>query len=153
MSRPVARLLGLSVVLQLGCAPSGPAAPEPPASAISVTLRVEGGFAGRLQRLEVGPDGSLTLFNRDVVTGTGQLEAETLQRLHSIVDSPAFRALAPRYMPENTCCDRFSYLVRVERGDGEQSVSTLDGAAWPPALGEALALLNEARRHVTSPLQ
>jgi len=120
---------------------------------VSVTFEVSGGFAGRMQRLEVGGGGQLTLWNRNVEAGTGQMDAGALERLRSIVDSQAFRALAPRYIPKNTCCDRFSYLVRVARPDGEQSVSTLDGAEWPAPLGEAIALLNEARQHVTSPLQ
>lgn len=148
------RRVAAPLLVQLACAHSGPAAPESPAPpSTEVTFQLEGGIAGRIQRLEVGPEGELTLWNRDVATGTGQLDAPTLDRLHSLVDSAAFRALLPRYVPENTCCDRYSYTVRVRRADGEQAVSTLDGAAWPPPLGEAIQLLNEARNQCQAPLR
>jgi len=151
MASPVALALLPALVLPVACAHSALGGPEPVATSVAVTFLVEGGIAGRMQRLEVAPDGSLALFNRDRPAGTGQLDAETLERLHALVQSEAFRGLDRRYVPEDTCCDRFSYTVRVERADGEQAVSTLDGAAWPPPLGEAIEILREARRAIDQP--
>jgi hypothetical protein len=139
------------LMLQWGCAHAAAAAPEPSSAPAAVTFHVEGGIAGRIQRLEVEPDGALTLFDRDVEAGTGKLDEASLERLHAIVDSAAFRALLPRYTPRNTCCDRYSYTVRVRRPEGEQSVSTIDGAVWPAPLGEAIQLLNQAKRRVQAP--
>jgi len=50
-----------------------------------VTFLVEGGIAGRIQRLEVGPEGALALYNRDVPAGTGQMDASSLDELHLVV--------------------------------------------------------------------
>jgi len=148
---PFAFVLLPALLLPVACAHSAPAGPEPVATSVAVTFLVEGGLAGLMQRLEVAPDGALALFDRDRPAGTGQLDAETLERLHALVQSEAFRGLDRRYVPEDTCCDRFSYTVRVERADGEQAVSTLDGAAWPPPLGEAIEILREARRAIDQP--
>jgi len=141
----------LAAALQVGC--SHAATPEPVSPPAAVTYIVEGGFAGLQERLEVGTTGSLTLFRDDVEVGAGQLDAETLGLLHATVDSPSFRSLDPSYLPKDTCCDRFTYTVSVDRREDVQTVTTLDGADWPPPLAETLELLQRARQQVTGPAE
>jgi hypothetical protein len=148
MRRTCLGTAGATFVLHAACAAGGVATPGPPSPPAAVQYSVEGGIAGRQERLEVASDGSLRLFVRDVERGQGQLAPATLERLQAIVNGPAFRELGARYLPANTCCDRFQYTVRVERADGVQAVTTMDGARWPAPLAEAIGLLQEARRQV-----
>jgi hypothetical protein len=148
MASPFARALLPALLAPVACAHSAPAGPGPVAASVAVTFVVEGGIAGSSERLEVAPDGSLALFDHDRRVGTGQLAPQVLERLQGLVQSGAFRDLEPRYVPENPCCDRFSYTVRVVRTGGEQSVSTIEGADWPAPLGEAIQILSQARRVV-----
>jgi hypothetical protein len=135
-------------VLHAACAAGGVATPGPPPPPAAVHFTVEGGIAGRQERLDVAPDGSLRLVVRGVERGQGRLAPADLERLHAIVNGPAFRELGARYLPANTCCDRFEYTVRVERAEGEQAVTTMDGVRWPAPLAEAIGLLQEARGQV-----
>jgi hypothetical protein len=139
---------GAALVLDLAGAVGGRAAPVPPSPPAVVHFTVEGGIAGRQERLDVADDGSLRLFVRDVEAGQGRLAPAALARLQALLDSPAFRDLGRRYLPANTCCDRFEYTVRVERAEGEQTVTTIDGVKWPAPLADAIGLLQEARRQV-----
>jgi hypothetical protein len=148
MRRTCLSTAGVTFVLHAACAAGGLATPAPPSPSAAVHFTVAGGIAGRQERLEVAPDGSLRLFVRDVERGQGRLTLSALERLQAIVNGPAFRELGAHYLPANTCCDRFEYTVRVERADGEQAVTTMDGVRWPAPLAEAISLLEEARGQV-----
>jgi hypothetical protein len=139
---------GATFVLHAACAAGGVATPAPPSPPAAVHFSVAGGIAGLQERLEVAPDGSLRLFVHDVERGQGHLAPAALERLQAIVNGPAFRELDARYLPANTCCDRFEYTVGVERADGEQVVTTMDGVRWPAPLADAIGLLQEARGQV-----
>lgn len=66
------------------------------------------------------------------VSGGGSKHAAEVLRLAS---SPAFRALRPRYVPRNTCCDRYLYRVEVRYRNGQvKDVTALQGAPAPKVL-------------------
>jgi hypothetical protein len=146
---------GTALLLLAACSPGGDAAPDtvPSGPAVDVSFAVEGGIAGIQERLEVAKDGTLALFRNGQPAGQGRLESELLDRLHGLVATPAFRGLAPQYLPKDTCCDRFQYTVRVRRSDGAQAVTTIDDVTWPRALADVIALLQRARAQLAGPPQ
>jgi hypothetical protein len=147
MARVCGSLAALTTLAGL-VACSGGASTLPSGTPVEVSFVVEGGIAGIQERLEVSRDGALSLLRDGRPAGEGRLEAESLRRLHDLVACPAFRALAPRYLPANPCCDRFTYTVSVARPEGTQSVTTMDGVTWPRPLAEAIALLQRAKAQV-----
>jgi hypothetical protein len=61
--------------------------------------------------------------------GVTKHSAEVLR----LASSPAFRALGPRYVPKNTCCDRYLYRVAVGYANGRtKRVVALEGTPGVP---------------------
>jgi hypothetical protein len=150
---PPALGAGTALLLLAACSSGGVAAPDtlPAGPAVAVSLVVEGGIAGSQERLEVAKDGKLSLSRNGRRAGEGRLERAALDQLHGLVASPAFRILAPKYLPRDTCCDRFQYTVAVARPDRTQTVTTIDDVTWPRALSEVIALLQRARAQLAGP--
>jgi hypothetical protein len=136
----------LTGVLLLNAACTAAAlSPDPADAPAAVSFTVTGGFAGIQERLEVGSDGHLALFVQESAAGEGRLADADRQRLQTLLASAAFRRLEKSYMPGDPCCDRFTYALQVERVDGTQRVTTMDGVTWPQPLADAIALLKQAR--------
>jgi hypothetical protein len=58
---------------------------------------------------------------------------KAIDEIFRLASSPAFRALRPRYVPKNTCCDRYLYRVEVRYRNGAvKKVEALDGAPGAP---------------------
>jgi hypothetical protein len=58
------------------------------------------------------------------------------------VDDLGFFSMEERYMPEDECCDRFTYRLTVTAGGRTHSVETMD--ATPHAPEELLEILDRA---------
>ncbi|MFC7531140.1 hypothetical protein [Actinoplanes sp. GCM10030250] len=108
---------------------AGVTAPVTPASAASFAPAAEsvsvvrtGGFAGSQASFQV--------------SGSGTKQSAEVLRLAS---GPAFRALRPRYVPKNTCCDRYLYRVEVRYRNGRvKDVTALQGAPAPRVLWDVI---------------
>jgi hypothetical protein len=101
-----------------------------------------------MQRLVVWSDGKLELTDGGSVPGPmrfGQASPEQIQALTDVVNSPEFKALGDKYLPKDTCCDFFTYVISTDNG----TITTMDGVEWPAPLRAALTLLLELQTLAT----
>ncbi len=97
-----------------------------------------------MQRLVVWSDGKLELANGTSVV-TVNSSPEQIQPLVEVVNRPEFKALGGQYLPKDTCCDFFTYVLTTDEG----TITTMDGVEWPEPLGEALKLMFDLQATVT----
>jgi hypothetical protein len=113
-----------TTVLAASCAVAalGPAVPaQAAAPATAIVLERAGGFAGRQDTF---------LVDRSTVDG---------QRSLRLVERAGFRRLRAAYLPDNACCDRFSYRLTVTyRGGRHKTVSTVQGTTAPRVLWDVI---------------
>ncbi|MCP2260114.1 hypothetical protein LX15_003825 [Streptoalloteichus tenebrarius] len=123
-----ALLLGVTGVATAQTSPLGAA--EAGGGVRSVTLTTTGGFAGV----------------HETVTVTDQTAYPKKDQLFALVTRADFRALKDRYLPANTCCDRFFYTLEVTYADGQyKKVETMDDANAPKVLFDVIQLLRSTR--------
>lgn len=125
-------------------APAPGGAPE-----VVATLETSGGIAGISQRLVVWSDGKLELASASNLAAPirlGQASPEQIQELQTAINRPEFKALNGNYLPENTCCDFFTYVLSA----GGTTITTMDGIAWPEPLETVLKLLFDLQSGVTA---
>ena len=134
-------------------APTQAAATTAPASGgaptVVATLETSGGIAGIMQRLVVWSDGKLELANDGSAVAAirlGQASPEQIEALQDVVNRPEFKALGDQYLPKDTCCDFFNYVLTTDEG----TITTMDGVDWPQPLGEALKLMFDLQALVTA---
>jgi hypothetical protein len=94
-----------------------------------VIYRRSGGFAGVSEQWTIYPDGRITASDGR----TGQVTVQQVEQLLSDIEALGFFELDSRYMPANTCCDRFTYEITARRGDRMHTVTTMDGTPNTPA--------------------
>jgi hypothetical protein len=102
-----------------------------------VTFHREGGIEGVDQTLVVDEHGQLSGGSTDAA-----LAPKDLDRLRELVRSSAFRDLEKSYVPDDSCCDLFTYTVAAEVGDRTYTSATADGVKdTPDVLNELIQLL------------
>ncbi len=154
----------ITVVLTLAaCAPMGVQAPisplqgqvpisplpAPSGNEPMIVYTRNGGIGGIQETWRIYADGQVELAARDKITPYGQLAADSVNKaMQQIVDS-GFFSLAENYMPENRCCDRFTYSLTVLAGQRSKMVITMEGAEQPPALASALAIVSSLIQQAT----
>ncbi|MFI7598183.1 protealysin inhibitor emfourin [Actinoplanes sp. NPDC049681] len=114
-------LFAVAIVALIAADPAA-AATVPTTQSISVTRG--GGFAGRTEHFVVDQNS----------------DDQRAQQALNLAAQPQFRRLAPEYLPENTCCDRFTYrVVAVYNSGVSKTVVTMDGVEnTPPVLFEVI---------------
>lgn len=127
----VVTLLAFAVVLGAGPAT---AVAGPPVTT-SVLVQRSGGLTGMTERF---------LVDR---TSDDRAGAEVLR----LTAEDRFRALHPRYVPDDPCCDRYVYTVVVHYADDSvKTVTTVEATpAVPPLLLDVIQLTIHAGRPVT----
>jgi hypothetical protein len=125
-------------------------APPPAESVLSdsvpiLVLEQEGGIAGATSELTLFRTGEATLAQAPAPGGIPvrrwTLAQPDYDAIATLLESAAFRALDAEYLPENTCCDRITYTIRVPTIDGERTIRTMDAAQQPDALADLLERL------------
>ena len=120
-------------------------APPAPQDAVASTMVIEyrrsGGLAGWNEYLVIRSDGQCTLERSGSRAQRCTLDAETVQRLQTLVRESRFFELEARYLPPRPIPDAFHYTVTVQDGTRRHTVETTDGAV-PPELNELLTQLN-----------
>ena len=124
----------LLFVLLLGVACQPAAQPESaegslPEDAVVIYGR-SGGFAGLQQEWTIHPDGRVILPNGS----EKQADPAQAQAVFEAIQSANFRSLDAAYLPEQTCCDLFTYTITVQTGSDSQTITTMDGANEPESL-------------------
>lgn len=111
---------------------------EPPA----ITFEQLGGLRG------IGPGESVWEFYEDgrVVVSDGRswdLPTADVDELVEEMLAADFMALDADYMPEDTCCDRITYVITLHAADETHTVTTLEDAEMPQNLADVLQMLNQ----------
>ena len=119
-----------------------PAAAQLPDSVPLLVLEQEGGIAGATSELTIFRTGEATLA-QDPAPGGIPVRRWTLPQpdhdaITALLESAAFRELDDEYLPENTCCDRITYTLRMPTADGERTIRTMDAAQQPEVLADLL---------------
>lgn len=122
------------------------AAPEPALEGAVLFLQRSGGIMGDVTTVRVYEDGTVerTVEGPDPVAGveTSMVEPAAVQTLLEELASAGYFDLERSYLPEDTCCDRFLYLVSVEGEEGQHTVEALaDAEDTPPALAKSVDLI------------
>ncbi len=121
-----------------------PAKPDGTIEDAAVVYRRSGGLTGRSQTWAIYLDGR-------IMAPTGQVRQVTpaqVTELMKKIEALGFFAMEDRYMPQNTCCDRFTHTLTVRRGGQAKTVTTLD--ATPNAPAELWEAINAVARLATS---
>lgn len=109
---------------------------------VSIVYERSGGIAGRRDTWRFYSDGRITALSADQPAQEFKLPASTVQATFDLL-SAKLENLADSYLPLNKCCDLYTYRLTII-GDGKvKSVVTMDNAKQPPALSEALILVND----------
>ncbi|WP_018349699.1 hypothetical protein [Longispora albida] len=127
LARPAGVLI-FTLLAGLGLAVA-PASAAPGHAVQSVTLDQTGGYAGVRLRYTV---------DRNAATAQAS-------ELLSLTSTPAFTTLGDSYLPDDPCCDRFTYDLTVRYKNGVvKTVSTIDGGGAPAILEQAISLAKDA---------
>ena len=93
-----------------------------------------GGFAGLQQEWTIHADGRI-----DLPDGSQkQVEVAKVKDLFATIQTANFQTLNESYLPEDDCCDLFTYTVTVQTGAKAQTVSMMEGTTNVP--GELTAV-------------
>lgn len=126
--------LTLLFILLVGaaCGPSmtGDEVAEPDAvSDAAIIYNRSGGFAGVQQEWMIYPDGRIEFPDGS----QKQVDSAQAQALFETIQSANFQSLNASYVPEDACCDLFTYTVTLQAGDETYTVTTMDEAPNEPA--------------------
>ena len=88
-----------------------------------------GGFAGLQQEWTIHANGQI-----DFPDGSQkQADPEQVLTLFDAVQAANFPSLNAAYLPEDTCCDLFTYTVTIQTDRETHTITTMDNAPNVPA--------------------
>jgi hypothetical protein len=126
----------LSVILIVGCAASNASPAEP----WRIEVTSSGGLAGRgAGDYAVASDGTVTakLFNGRACTF--QLTPTELGHIRTLLARTKRKQWKESYIPEESCCDRFTYVLTVDEAGAVTTTKWIDSPLPMPPDLEALA--------------
>jgi len=110
-----------------------------------------GGLAGVQEVWRFYEDGRVVKTERrGNATVEAQLSPDLVKDAVQRIVEEGFMDLADEYMPANRCYDRFTYRLTIAHAGTVKTVTTMDGAEWPPALVRALEVVNSLIGQATS---
>lgn len=111
-----------------------------------IVYQRSGGFAGVQEQWAIYPDGQ-------IVASDGrqwQVPSEQVEQLLAEIETLGFFEMDGSYMPLDTCCDRFTYVIMVRHHDDTvKTVTTID--ASPDTPPELWRVIDEMSSLVTIP--
>lgn len=125
MNKLLIPLLALALVA-VACGDDDSASDEP----VSGALRITGGVAGIDDTWTLATDGTVTRPDGSLAMA----DPDDLEALRDAITDARFFSLEGRYLPEDTCCDRFEYRISLTQGDQAHAVVTIDDADAPESL-------------------
>lgn len=115
------------------------AAPNEPPEPWRVSVITDGGFAGKgIGAFAIASDGTIEVTNMAGQKCSYRASEEELLRFRELLTNARPRQWAPSYVPEERCCDRIHYAMKVEAGTVTQ-VTWIDQPRPMPADLAALA--------------
>lgn len=122
--------------------PAASTAQSSPSNQVIATLQRSGGIAGKTETFVVQGNGTVSvgLASRQAEGG-----AEAAADLANRLAATGIYDVAPgKYMPENTCCDRYTYDLTLVKDGQKYHYVTMDGTEnAPPALLETISLIQQ----------
>ena len=112
------------------------------AASVTGTLAMSGGLEGRQDTWVLEADG--TVLGPDGYTGT--VSAADRDRLAAAVEAADFFNLDAEYLPEDQCCDRFTYVITITLGAETHTVTTIDAADAPEGLFDVIEVFLDVVR-------
>ena len=109
------------------------------AADVSGSLNISGGIAG-IDDTWLLADGVLTTPDGTTVALS---DAQIADFRAQIVDA-GFMDLDAEYLPDDPCCDRFTYLVTIELDGRVHTVTIMDGVDAPAGLSEIIETIRSA---------
>ncbi len=139
--KPAANQEAAAEPVETGKLLSQPQAAGLPAGAVVVFER-SGGLKG------IGPATTKWRFYADgrIQASDGRVWQKSpaeIQQLLSDLKANGFFDLEPKYLPADSCCDRYTYVITASDGSQTQRVTTMDGADMPDGLTRILQLFDE----------
>ncbi len=151
--------LGILYVFLVGCAPAlsrvlpeGSPTPGGPKDTPKIPLsegkpiivfRRSGGLAGVSESWTIYEDGQVVYQEeKKEESATGKIKAQELAGLLGLIEETGFLSFSDSCMPQNTCCDRFSYEITVLKDGQSKRVTAMDGAEAPEGLWRIMGELN-----------
>ena len=122
------KLSVLTMIIFAACAGASntPTEPETNASPWRIELTSSGGFAGRgAGNYTLDSSGAFVLTTMNGRTCTFQLEAEDVSRFTRLLAASDPESWKASYAPDDRCCDRIEYRLKVER-DGSHTTEWID---------------------------
>ncbi len=107
---------------------------------VAIIFRRSGGFAGVDEQWVIYTDGRI----ERPVGEQGKVDEQQVQTLLESIEDAGFFDLNDSYIPVNTCCDRFTYVITVQHNNQTKTVTTIDAAPdSPPELWQTIdAIVN-----------
>jgi len=93
-----------------------------------IVIRREGGLAGIVESWVVYADGQIAKDNGE----QWQVPASLIQNIVASANEIGFYGLASRYIPQDTCCDRFTYSVTIRDCQQIHTVTAVKDAPEVP---------------------
>ena len=146
----------LSIVALAALGISCAASQSAPAEPWRVSVTSSGGLAGHgMGNYSIGSDGVVSVTNMAGKTCTFTATTAEVAHVGKLVGGADAARWRESYMPEDTCCDRIEWTLRVEEGSRTTTTKWLDREGPLPAdltaLADALAGGTESVRTVYEP--
>ena len=143
MSNRLKLIYGLIVMGVVACAPAATPTATPPApSGLLIQYERSGGIGGFNETWSIYADGRVEHSGR----GSGralQLSPDQIATLVAAMRAANFTSWKESYVPLNSCCDRFMYVMTLTLDGQTKTVRTLDAAPdEPPTLTAVLSAIN-----------
>lgn len=151
MKRIIARNLFPTLLLTLLLAACTTPTAEPPAPTPTdapaadpeldgvLIFEKSGGIAGIQEGYVIHEDGRILQVNGEPL----ESQPDLAPRLFADVADLGFYEMRSSYVPEDTCCDRFTYIISVQDDGRTHNVTTIDDAPDEPVeLRQLIAKIN-----------
>lgn len=127
--------------------------PGPELDGAAVFFQRSGGFTGELLTVRIYTDGTIERAmgepSPDLPVETAVVDPAVVETLIAGLEEAGYSGLERTYLPEDTCCDRYLYLIGVQGAENVQTVEALEATEAAPAnLWQSIelieAVINEA---------
>lgn len=111
--------------------------PSPDLNGAAVFFQRSGGLTGELLTVRIYPDGTIERAmgepSPDLPLETAVVDPAIVETLITDLEVAGYFDLERTYLPEDTCCDRYLYLIGVQGDEGVQTVEALEATEETPA--------------------
>ena len=130
----------LSALLGLvACGPEFVSVESVAADSVIIYQR-EGGFTGGTQKWTIHPDGRV---QQDPGENQLTVSPDRVIDLLAMTAGAGFSDMQDSYIPDDNCCDQYTYTITIKSGDLERTVQTSDGSDHPEQLTAVLVAIED----------